>query len=57
MESQPPRNAGLWSTNDISDRRLIKRFPFSIYYRLIGPTVVVVAIAHHKRHPDYWRRR
>jgi plasmid stabilization system protein ParE len=38
-------------------RRLIKRFPFSIYYRLIGPTVVVVAIAHHKRHPDYWRRR
>ncbi len=38
-------------------RRLVKRFPFSIYYRVIRSEVVVVAVAHHKRHPDYWRTR
>jgi plasmid stabilization system protein ParE len=43
--------------DDRHHRRLVKRFPFSIYYRLIGSEVVVVAVAHHKRHPDYWRKR
>lgn len=38
-------------------RRVVKRFPYSIYYRLIESAVVIVAIAHHKRAPEYWRSR
>ncbi len=47
--------------DDRHRRRLVKRFPFSIFYRLLSPSagggVVIVAVAHHKSHPDYWRRR
>lgn len=38
-------------------RRLVKQFPYSIFYRIVDDTVVVVAIAHHKRQPGYWRQR
>jgi plasmid stabilization system protein ParE len=38
-------------------RRVLKRFPFSIFYRVVGPDVVVIAIAHHKLRPDYWTFR
>ncbi len=43
--------------DDRHHRRVLRRFPFSIYYRRVGPMVVIVAIAHHKRQPDYWRHR
>jgi hypothetical protein len=38
-------------------RRLIRGFPFSIYYRVIDEAIVIVAIAHYKRRPGYWRSR
>jgi toxin ParE1/3/4 len=38
-------------------RLVLQRFPFSIVY-LVEPKIVnVVAIAHSKRRPGYWRRR
>jgi plasmid stabilization system protein ParE len=36
---------------------LVKRFPFRIVYRLEPTRALVVAIAHAKRRPQYWRRR
>jgi plasmid stabilization system protein ParE len=36
-------------------RVILRRFPFSIVYRLEGPDVVIVALAHHRRRPGYWR--
>ena len=33
------------------------RFPFSVYYLDQKNRVWILAIAHHKRHPAYWRRR
>jgi len=38
-------------------RFLLHRFPFSIVYRLKGDVIEVVAIAHAKRRPGYWKRR
>jgi plasmid stabilization system protein ParE len=38
-------------------KRLVTGFPFSIMYRTWGEHVLVVAVAHQHRRPDYWRRR
>jgi plasmid stabilization system protein ParE len=35
----------------------VKKFPFRIVYRLVDDTVLVVAVAHAKRRPGYWRDR
>jgi plasmid stabilization system protein ParE len=35
----------------------VKRFPFRIVFRLVDERVLVVAIAHAKRRPGYWRNR
>lgn len=32
-------------------------YPYKIIYRVEKNQVIVVAVAHHKRHPRYWRRR
>ena len=38
-------------------RFVLKRWPFSIFYRFSQIEVVLVAVAHHKRAPGYWARR
>ena len=39
-------------------RRLkLKRFPFDLVFVLHGDDVLIVAIAHHRRRPGYWRAR
>lgn len=38
-------------------RYLLKRFPFSIIYLATGDTIRIVAFAHAKRRPNYWKRR
>lgn len=38
-------------------RYVIQRFPFLIFYAEFQEFIWVVAIAHGKRRPDYWRRR
>ena len=35
----------------------VKRFPFRIVYRVAAGRVIVVAIAHAKRRPGYWKNR
>jgi plasmid stabilization system protein ParE len=35
----------------------LRRFPYLIVYRELADSVQVVAVAHGKRRPDYWRRR
>ena len=37
--------------------RLLRRFPYSIFYRLNGDHIRILAIAHHKRRPSYWHGR
>ncbi len=38
-------------------RRLVRRFPYSILYRIDSNEVVVLAVMHQKRHPSYWLPR
>lgn len=38
-------------------RALLRRFPFALIYRMDIAGLVVVAVAHTKRQPDYWRGR
>lgn len=38
-------------------RVLPKNFPYSIIYREEKDVVVVYAVAHFRRRPDYWRKR
>lgn len=38
-------------------RTVTRRFPFAIYFRLRGNTVVVLAIFHGRRDPHVWQRR
>jgi plasmid stabilization system protein ParE len=37
-------------------RRLLKKFPYSLIYELGEDTITVLAVAHHRRRPGYWRR-
>jgi plasmid stabilization system protein ParE len=37
--------------------KLLRRFPYSIIYRIDGEQIRVVAVAHSKRLPGYWLAR
>ena len=38
-------------------RFLMRRFPYSILYRIEGEEVRILVVKHHSRHPDYWKGR
>ncbi len=38
-------------------RRLVRRFPFGILYRIESEEIVIVAVAHLSRRPGYWKGR
>ena len=38
-------------------RCLLRRFPYAVIYRALPECVEIVAVAHQKRRPGYWRGR
>jgi len=38
-------------------RRMVRRFPFGVLYRVEPERVVVAAVMHLRRKPGYWRDR
>lgn len=43
---------------DLTVRRApVKRFPYHVVYLKTEATIRVLAVAHDRRKPDYWRRR
>lgn len=38
-------------------RFLVSRFPYGIYYTIEGDAVVIWAVKHLHRDPDYWQQR
>ena len=40
-----------------TQRAVLDRYPFSIVYRELLHEIQVIAVAHAKRHPGYWRGR
>jgi len=53
--SESPRR---WRSHSHGTRRyLMRRFPFLVIYHEVGSALEVVAIAHARRRPAYWRDR
>jgi plasmid stabilization system protein ParE len=50
-----PRIGSPWKLN--TRRVFPKHFPYALVYRLLGDEVVVLAVAHFRRRPTYWRGR
>lgn len=47
-----------WPAADSSTRRyLLRRFPFSVVYRVESSRILIVAVAHGRRRPGYWKAR
>jgi len=52
------RAPSTWPTYDHDTRRfLLRRFPYSVIYRVEPSRIVIVAIAHGRRRPGYWKER
>ena len=45
------------STDGHTRRVLVARFPYQVVYRLRPTEMAIVAIAHVKRRPGYWKNR
>lgn len=57
-ESAIVRLPEAWPPFDHGTRRyLLQRFPFSIVYRIEDRRILIVAVAHARRRPRYWRAR
>ncbi|HBC88616.1 MAG TPA: type II toxin-antitoxin system RelE/ParE family toxin [Lentisphaeria bacterium] len=51
-------NPEIWSLRDDGTRRFsTKRFPYQIVYSIHEDFIWIIAIAHHKRFPEYWKER
>jgi plasmid stabilization system protein ParE len=54
IERSPKR----WTCYLFGTRRyLMKRFPFVIIYRVSNERIEIIAVAHGRRRPGYWRNR
>ena len=38
-------------------RKVTKRFPYSLIYAIEPDRIRIIAVAHHKRRPEFWRYR
>jgi len=38
-------------------RAVLKKFPYSIFYRITDERVIVLSVIHHKRSPRVWKKR
>src|SRR5262245_49514517 len=43
--------------DDIHRSFILRRYPYSIIYRVVNGNVVIVAVAHARRRPGYWQNR
>lgn len=51
-------NPDLWALRDDGTRRFsTKKFPYQIVYSLQDDVIWIVAVAHHKRFAEYWKKR
>ena len=47
-----------WTTISKNARRiLVNRFPYGIIYQVSGEEILIVAVMHSSREPNYWKGR
>ena len=57
-ESQIVQNPELWPVYEGGTRRYVmQRFPFAVIYLVSKLEIQIVAVAHCKRSPGYWKKR
>lgn len=51
-------NPEAWPRYTVETRRCItKRFPYSVIYQIKDDTILIWAVAHSSREPNYWANR
>ena len=54
LTSDPER----WALQDETVRRFVmKQFPYTVYFEVVGQVVWILAVGHHSRKPNYWGGR
>jgi plasmid stabilization system protein ParE len=43
--------------DDVRRRIILRKFPYSIIYEIMDSRIVILAVAHGRRKPFYWRER
>jgi plasmid stabilization system protein ParE len=46
-----------WKVDEIHRNVPLRRFPFILFYRVLANAVQIIAVAHKRKRPGYWRRR
>ena len=49
--------AGGWEREPAVRSRAVDKFPYRVVYFVADELVIVLAVAHEKRRPGYWRDR
>jgi plasmid stabilization system protein ParE len=59
IEKHPTRHAAVSGVpaNRQVRRFLLGRFPYKLVYEILTSEVLVLAVAHTRRHPTYWKNR
>ena len=51
-------DALMWPEDEDTIRRqILRHFPYTVFYEIRGNTATVLAVAHQRRKPGYWRER
>jgi toxin ParE1/3/4 len=55
----PERWPSVFSTEDgaIVRRHILRRFPVAVFYERRGVDLIILAVAHQRQRPGYWRKR
>lgn len=47
-----------WARQDETVRRFVmKQFPYTVYFEVVGQDVWILAVGHHSKKPNYWGGR
>jgi plasmid stabilization system protein ParE len=52
-----PEASAVWQRGYPYRKHVMRRFPYVVFYEVTADGVEVVAVAHAKRRPGYWRDR
>jgi plasmid stabilization system protein ParE len=52
-----PEGGAPISPDQLTRRVIVSRFPYQVVYRLTPTEIIVLAVAHLKRRPSYWKDR